>query len=151
MDAMGRVDATGSVTDEMYIIEEDESLGIEWFILFLCWAAILALVSFFTYDSSLRDFYERCVDEQISQCERNASLTHSTGESLGAYSEQMVEKANFYKVNRDALVHSMDEKDLGKDPQGAEHFLHKAYAHHSPKGDTVTAGSHVRVQDPISR
>jgi hypothetical protein len=74
---------------------------------------------------SHRGFYGRFIDREIARCEHVARI-YSAATNLTALNGQAVEKARFYKENRDRLIASMEERNLGKDPQRVEYFLYLA-------------------------
>jgi septation ring formation regulator EzrA len=100
---------------------------------------VLACSTLWAVGGSLESFYSDSIERKIEKCERKARHIDSRGENLRKTGEQALDQANFYRTNKDGLVRSMEERDVGENPAKVDHFLIKAYVDGEQPRKVVTS------------
>jgi len=74
------------------------------------------------------DYYSRCINRKIAQCDLKTRLVTSQGENLSRYGVDALRQATYYRDVRGLLVAQMIKEEMGRDRHRINYFLIKAYA-----------------------
>lgn len=72
-------------------------------------------------------FYVDCIDQRIKNCDLKARLIASQSESIRSSAKKSMNRADFYRSNKDELAAKMNEEAIPKNSHRVNYYLIKAY------------------------